>query len=177
MIKKLLLIATLFMATSIWSEPSDFVAKELISKEVTYMSMGLHKCNKDFEGRKGDRPQVRCNYNWDDNRLEFTQATQQSLTKDDYEEALSQCKKLINPILYNLVAEEGAYMFLNMYLQGFLPQGYSYKDTDRGEKLEEFVKRSLVVLYFLNGWSSVDTWQCDWKYGDKEPSLKWIPKE
>ena len=167
----------MLMATSIWSEPSDFVMKELINKEVTYMTIGLHKCNKDFEERKGDFPQVRCNYNWDDNRLEFTQATQQSLTKDDYEEALSQCKKLINPHLYKLVAEEGAYMFLNLNLQGFLPQGYNYEGNERYQKLEEFVKRSLVTLFFLNGWSAVDTWQCDWEYGDKEPSLKWIPKK
>ena len=175
MIKRLILIATLFISTSIWSEPSDFVKKELINKEVTYMSIGLHQCNDTFEKLRGEYPEVSCRYNWNDNRLEFTQATQVSLTKDDYQEALSHCKKVINPILYHLVAEEGAFMFQGLYLQGFQPQGYEYKGNERKEK---FVERSLVTVFFLNNpWQSVDTWQCDWEYGDKEPSLKWVPKE
>jgi len=119
---------------------------------------------------------VSCSYNWNANRLEFSQSISNSkLTRKDYGEALSQCKKLINPLLSSFARYNDGTLEL-IYLDGFSPDGYKYEGK-RDEKFTEFVKRSLVTVFLFKGYSSKDAWQCDWEVGDKEPSLKWIPKE
>ncbi len=167
----------MFMAMSAWSEPSDWVAKELIKKPVTYMSIGLHKCNSNFADIKNPNyPVVSCSYNWNANRLEFYQYINDSkLTRKDYGEALSQCKKLISPTLVTFI-QYYTDTLISMYLDGFSPDGYKYEGK-RDEKFDEFVKRSLVTVVLFTSYSMKGAWQCDWERGDKEPSLKWIPKK
>lgn len=172
--RKILLITAVFMAMSAWSEPSEWVAKELIKKPVTYMSIGLHICNSKFaDNDNTNYPLVGCSYSWDANRLEFSQSIRDpKVTKKDYGYALSQCKKLIHPYLDDFI-QGLAFQLIFMNLDGFNPDGYGYKDSKRDEKFEEFVKRSLVSVILLQGLGTTDAWQCDWKYRDKEPSLKW----
>ena len=169
---------TLILITSnFYSEPSDFVSKELINKPVTYMTIGLEHCSETFY-RVQEKSLVDCYYNWDENKLEFhSMMTEVGITADDYEKALQICDtKLHNDLRGWFVNGSNFYMKME-HLRGFNPRGFIYKDSEREEEFDEFIARSKAVISIKSNVFALDNrWECEWEIGDTQPSIQWIPK-
>lgn len=175
--KILLLILGLFFSGGVFAEPSDWVNKELISKPITYMTYGLNKCTENFANVSAAAYSPICSYDWEENRLIFATTeveSEQLLSATDMDEAVKYCKSKINIVLKMFT--EGKDIFLiTLYLNGFMPDGYSYaSDPNRSDKLKEFVQRSLIRIQTVHEESLNDgtVWICEWKYNQPEPSIR-----
>ena len=175
--KILLLILGLFFSSGLFAEPSDWVQKELISKPVTYMTFGLNKCTEQFasEAEKVNTPV--CGYDYKENRLIFSiseTSVQEVLSATDRNEAVKYCKNNLSFIL-KMFTEGNDFFLSSLYLDGFLPDGYSYaSDPNRRDKLQKFAQRSLIRLQTVHQESKNDgtVWICEWKYNQPEPSIR-----
>ena len=175
MIKKFLLITTLSITFNAYSEPSDFVARELIQKPVTYMTLGIQHCNNSFAEKSitNDKfPTVNCEYDWEQNRLFFRQFTTiDGIGKDDYSKAYAYCKENIHPLVEQWFVSDLDALIKFKHLSGFSPRGYEYKDREK--ELNDFFARSKAsIKIYSSSFSNDNQWYCEWKVGDKSPSLK-----
>jgi len=175
--KILLLILGLFFSGGVFAEPSDWVNKELISKPVTYMTFGLNKCTQRFEKDSDKVNTPICRYDWEENRLIFAITDTPSpvvLGATDINEAAKYCKNNLNFVL-EMFSEGDDFFLTRLYLNGFLPDGYSYaSDPNRQDKLKKFVQRSLIRFQTTHEETQNDgtVWICEWKYNQPEPSIR-----
>lgn len=177
MIKKLILISTVLITFNAYSEPSDFVRNELINKPVTYMTIGIDVCNNEFAKERAIAD-VTCYYEWDDNRLLFSDIkTIEDFNADSYEAVREICKNSLHPVLNSWFLFDQDFLVTLKHLSGFNPRGYIYKDSGREEEFTKFIARSVArITIWTNRFSDLNRWECEWEVGDKEPSLKWIPE-
>ena len=117
-------------------------------------------------------PSVSCEYDWDQNRLFFRQfKTIDGIGKDDYSKAYAYCKENLHPVLKNWFVDKNDFYVKFEHLSGFSPRGYELKNREKG--MNDFFARSKAsIKIFSSAFTNDNQWYCEWKIGDKSPSVK-----